>query len=264
MSEKVRFALVLAAAWGFVLAAIGTAVLLVAADLSEPQLALLESVVRDRLASVVVAAILLLVPLAFIVQTLLRRYVTAPRQLAEDARIMLVANPGHRAPARGAAEIRALATAFNGFAVAHAALKHDVEKQVRDANERIGQERNRLAALMSELAQSVVMCNVEGRILLYNARAMQLLRKPLDGAAAAGKAHSLIGLGRSIFAIFDRNLIIHSLESIHDRMRQGIRGPVANFVTTLPAGQLVRVQLAPVLSPASATGGEGATGAEPG
>ena len=78
---------------------------------------------------------------------------------------------------------------------------------------------------MSELAQSVVMCNVEGRILLYNARAMQLLRKPLDGAAAAGKAHSLVGLGRSIFAIFDRNLIIHALESIHDRLRQGAREP---------------------------------------
>ena len=54
---------------------------------------------------------------------------------------------------------------------------------MREANERIEQERNRLAALMSELAQSVIMCNIEGRILLYNARAMQLLRKPLDSAA---------------------------------------------------------------------------------
>ncbi len=74
---------------------------------------------------------------------------------------------------------------------------------------------------MSELAQSVVMCNVEGRILLYNARAMQLLRKPLEGEAGAGKAHSLVGLGRSIFAIFDRNLIIHALETIHDRLAPG-------------------------------------------
>ena len=40
---------------------------------------------------------------------------------------------------------------------------------------------------MSELAQSVIVCNIEGRILLYNARAMQLLRKPLDGAARAGQ-----------------------------------------------------------------------------
>ena len=155
-----------------------------------------------------------------------------------------------RRPA-ASAETRALAAAFNAFADAHAERKRDIEQQVREANERIAQERNRLAALMSELAQSVVMCNIEGRILLYNARAMQLLRKPLDSAAATGKAHTLVGLGRSIFAIFDRNLIIHALESIHDRLRQGVRGPIANFVTTTPAGQLVRVQLAPVLGPAA-------------
>jgi DNA polymerase-3 subunit epsilon len=114
---------------------------------------------------------------------------------------------------------------------------------------------------MSELAQSVVMCNIEGRILLYNARAMQLLRKPLDSAAAAGKAHTLVGLGRSVFAIFDRNLIIHALESIHDRLRQGIRGPVANFVTTAPAGQLVRVQLAPVLGAVAEPAADGVVAA---
>jgi DNA polymerase III subunit epsilon len=113
---------------------------------------------------------------------------------------------------------------------------------------RIEQERKRLAALMSELAQSVIVCNVEGRILLYNARAMQLLRKPIEGEAAAGSAHSLVGLGRSVFAIFDRNLIIHALESIRDRMREGTRNPVASFVTTAPAGQLVRVQMAPVMA----------------
>ena len=81
---------------------------------------------------------------------------------------------------------------------------------------------------------------------MYNARAMQLLRKPLASAAAAGKAHTLVGLGRSIFAIFDRNLIIHALESLHDRLLRGDRSPVAHFVTAAPGGQLVRVQVAPV------------------
>ena len=198
-------------------------------------------------------------PLAFVLRALFRRYVAAPRQLAEDARIML--DRESRAP-RAAARRRPRSggsrRASTRFADAHEALQQDVEQRVREANARIEQERNRLAALMSELAQSVVMCNVEGRILLYNARAMQLLRKPLDGAAAAGKAHSLVGLGRSIFAIFDRNLIIHALESIHDRLRQGARSPVANFVTTAPAGQLVRVQMAPVLGRGAGRGDDGA------
>jgi DNA polymerase-3 subunit epsilon len=251
MSDKVRFALVLIATWGFILAVIAAGALLVGVDLAEPQREALASLLRERAASIAVVALLLLFPLALVVQALLRRYVSGPRQLAEDARIMLVANPAHRAAARGSAGTRALAAAFNAFADVHAERKRDIEQQVREANESIAQERNRLAALMSELAQSVVMCNIEGRILLYNARAMQLLRKPLDSAAATGKAHTLVGLGRSVFAIFDRNLIIHALENIHDRLRQGVRGPIANFVTTTPAGHLVRVQLAPVLGSAA-------------
>jgi len=242
-----RFSLAVAAAWGFVVATLAATALLVAADLTERQRAVLGPILWDHAVSVFLVALVSLLPLAIIVRALFRRHVDAPAQLSEDARIMLAANPAHRAPLRGAAEIRRLAEAFNGFAAANESLRQDFDKRVREANERIEQERNRLAALMSELSQSVIMCNVEGRILLYNARAMQLLRKPLDGDAA-GKAHSLVGLGRSIFAVFDRNLIIHALESVRDRLRQGARGPIANFVTTTPAGQLVRVQLAPVVA----------------
>ena len=257
MGERTRFALTLAAAWGFVAAAVAATILIVAADLSDHERAVLDPILRDRAAAAVLVVVILVFPLALVVQALFRRYISAPRRLGEDARVMLTANPAHRAPLEGSAEIRRLGVRFNSFADAHESLRNDVELRVREANERIAQERNRLAALMSELAQSVIMCNIEGRILLYNTRAMQLLRKPLDSSDAAGKAHSLVGLGRSIFAIFDRNLIIHALESIHDRLRQGARGPVANFVTTAPAGQLVRVQMAPVLGSASNVAGEG-------
>ncbi len=257
MRDRIRFLLVLAAAWGLVVAVICATVLLVGADLDERDRALVAAILRERTVAAVVVVTLLILPLALVLQALLARYVVAPRQLAEDARIMLAANPAHRAPLRGSAETRRLAVGFNSFADANESLRHDVEARVREANAGIAQERNRLAALMSELAQSVIMCNIEGRILLYNARAMQLLRMPLDGAAA-GTAHSLVGLGRSVFAIFDRNLIIHALESIHDRVRQDKRSPVASFVTTAPAGQLVRVQMAPVFGSTSGPPAEGA------
>lgn len=260
MGDRMRIGLALVAAWGLVLAAIAAAALLVGADLADHQRAVLMAVLGERAAGLAVVSLLLLVPLVFILNALFRHYVKAPRRLAEDIRIMMTANPAHRAPPRGSAEIRRLADGFNSFADAHQTLKEDVERRVREANAGIAQERNRLAALMSELAQSVVMCNVEGRILLYNARAMQLLRKPLEGEAAAGKAHSLVGLGRSIFASFDRNLIIHALETVHQRLAQGTRSPVANFVTTTPSGLLVRVQMAPVFGAAGEAATEGAPG----
>ncbi len=264
MRDRTRVALALLAAWGFVLAAMGATVALVAADMSESERAQLLPALSQHAASVVVVSLLLLVPLLLVVRTLVRRYIAAPRRLAEDARIILSANPAHRAPLRGAVEIRQLAAGFNALADAHEALRKDVERRVRDANARLEQEKNRLAALMSELAQSVIVCNVEGRILLYNARAMRLLQKSRDGAAATLMGPSLVGLGRSIFAVFDRNLIIHALESIREHLRQGTQGPVANFVTTAPAGQLVRVQMAPVFGAGTGAAADATDAAGPG
>src|SRR5512139_18945 len=167
-----RFALTVLAAWGLVLAAVATTFLLLGADLSDADRGALVDLARERAPGLIVAALLFLVPVAIGMHALFGRYVTAARQLASDAGIMLAANPSHRAPARGSAELRVLAAALNGFAETRESLARDVEKRVSEANARIEEERRRLAALMSELAQSVVMCNVEGRILLYNARAM--------------------------------------------------------------------------------------------
>ena len=92
---------------------------------------------------------------------------------------------------------------------------------------------------MSELAQSVIVCNAEGRILLYNPRAAQLLGgDDADGGAAS------IGLGRSIFGILERGQILHSLDKLMRRLEQQEAHPVAHFATTR-GDQLLRVQMAP-------------------
>jgi DNA polymerase-3 subunit epsilon len=55
---------------------------------------------------------------------------------------------------------------------------------------------------MSELPQSVVVCTLEGRVLLYNRRARLQFRALSDVVAGGAE---LIGLGRSIYAVFDRD-----------------------------------------------------------
>jgi DNA polymerase-3 subunit epsilon len=255
ISERTRFVLVLAAAWAFVLAAMAGTFLLLGADLDDSGRAALVVLLKEQAASLVVAAIIVLIVLAVVHRWLWQQYVTAARQLADETETMLNANPSHRAPARGGRELRHLAHTINRFAEKREALMGDVEARVAEANARIGQEKNRLAALMSELAQSVIVCNVEGRILLYNARAMQLLRARAEDGAAKG--HALVGLGRSVFAILDRNHVIHALDGIHERLKKGERSPVAHFVAAAPSGQLVRVQVAPVLGLAADGQGEG-------
>ena len=55
-------------------------------------------------------------------------------------------------------------------------------QQVAEASRDVEQERSRLAALMSELTQSVVVCNLDGRILLYNNRARRAVPRAVAGA----------------------------------------------------------------------------------
>src|SRR5450755_2888542 len=107
---------------------------------------------------------------------------------------------------------------------------------------------------MAELTQSVVVCNLDGRILLYNSRARAQFKAWSSTPETAGGAE-LIGLGRSIYAVFERQLVAHALESIRQRARAGAATPSAQFVTSTPGGQLLRVQMAPVRHPSTPSEG---------
>jgi DNA polymerase-3 subunit epsilon len=145
----------------------------------------------------------------------------------------------------GSAETRALAAVINRLARQRDALRADIDAQVLEASRSALQERNRLAALMAELTQSVVVCNLDGRILLYNSRARTQFRA-LSSSPTLADGAELIGLGRSIYAVFDRALVAHALESVQQRLERGAAHPSAQFVTSTRAGQLLRVQMAPV------------------
>jgi DNA polymerase-3 subunit epsilon len=172
-------------------------------------------------------------------------YVKGPLKIAEGIRIMLGANRGHRIEPAGPPEVRLLARAVNELAEHSEAMAHDLEVKVAQAKASVEEEKHRLAALMSELSQGVLVCNRSGRILLYNERARQAL-----GASAGAGSASLIGLGRPIFALIDRNLLRHARETIEARLRKGEPDSNAQFVFTTRAGQFVRVQMAPVLTAA--------------
>lgn len=177
-----------------------------------------------------------------------RRLVAAPARLAEQSRVLL-ATPGVRTgadPAR-TADLQALAQTLDALAAQREQLKAEMAQEVASASRRIEQERNRLAALMSELTQSVVVCNLDGRILLYNTRARLQFRALHASSPAIGGA-DLIGLGRSIYATLDRERMAVALQNLHTRLQRGAEHPTAEFVSPAPGGHLLKVQMAPVRS----------------
>jgi len=194
-----------------------------------------------------------------------RRWEVAPARLAEQAGALLAAGavpedaaaPALEATPGAGPGTRALAQVIQGLARQRDALRADMRERVQEASREIEQERSRLAALMAELSQSVVVCNLDGRILLYNNRA-RLQFRALSSAPQLADGGELIGLGRSIYAVFARQLVAHALERVQQRLQRGVANPAAQFVTGTRTGQLLRVQLAPVRAVGAESAGDAA------
>ena len=180
-----------------------------------------------------------------VLHKLFKQYVEGLLRMAETLRLMLGANRNFRVAPEGPPEVQQLAQAANDLAQQRDALMDDVDSQIARAKASVEEEKNRLAALMSELAQAVVVCNLDGRILLYNNRA-RLQFKALSQGPTSVAGGALIGLGRSIFSILEKSQVEHSREVIDQRLANG-KTPIANFITTTRGGQLLRVQMVPVL-----------------
>ena len=213
--------------------------------LSAPEREAVYEVLAGRTALVFVGWLLGLVLVAVVLRALHQRYVGAPHRLLEEARVVLAAEKPQLLKPRGTREMQALATAVNELAGQRDSLRADMTAQVAQASERVQQEKDRLAALMAELQQSVVVCNQAGRILLYNQRARKAFRALSQGPQLADGAE-LIGIGRSIYAAFERQVLAHTFERIQQAVARGDARPTAQFVTTVAGGQLLRVQVAAV------------------
>lgn len=139
---------------------------------------------------------------AYAVRALWRRHVLAPARLLNAARIAATDRRAGQAatadaltaalPPDAPPMLRALATEFAAMAEVRARLTADMARLVDEASRNVAEQRDQLAALMAELDHAVVVCNMDGRILLYNERARLLARRlapvwtgKLVGAAGA-------------------------------------------------------------------------------
>jgi DNA polymerase-3 subunit epsilon len=232
---------------------LGLTVLLVSSTLEPAQREQLDAVLGPRMALLGLSWLLAFMAVSAVLVNLYRRYASAPARLLEQTRLLLAATAAQQITPQGTAETLALGAVINELAAQRDHLRADVAQQIAQASYSVQQEKNRLAALMAELTQSVVVCNLDGRILLYNSRA-RLQFRALSSAPTLADGAEMIGIGRSIYAVFDRQLVAHALESVNQRLARGAASPSSQFVTTTRSGQLLRVQMAPVRS------GEGADG----
>jgi DNA polymerase III subunit epsilon len=226
-----------------IIAALGIAAgMAVWAELLVEERATLEQLLAQHPGVPILTVVALFGLLGLGVHLMCKWYIDPVRAVAEEARLIAVGNSAHRLRREGREAMEDLVDGINLLAERYQSTQQDVLAQISKASAAIEEERNTLAALISHLTQGVLVCNPEGRILLYNQRARALMEG--SGEAAAS---NWIGLGRSVYSIMDKRRITHALLNIEQHLRQGETRLMTPFITTHPGGRLLNVHLMPVL-----------------
>jgi DNA polymerase-3 subunit epsilon len=185
-----------------------------------------------------IGGLLLLMIIGSLVSLLFHYYIIPILQLGEETKLVSLVNPDYCIEPRGSREIIQLINILNESGREFKRLRTEVDEQIQTAKAQLKNERNRLAALMSQLPSGVLVCNADGLVLLYNTQAQKLLQQP---------GH-LIGLGRSLFSILDREPIIHALDLLHQAARQGQPAPSTHFMMRLHDRLSLKFNLAPIFN----------------
>jgi DNA polymerase III subunit epsilon len=170
-------------------------------------------------------------------------YIKPVKKMSADVALIYASNPSLRIPVTGNRDIQALARTINTFADTFEKLNQDITIQMMAARKETEQERNLLAAIMGELPQGVIICNQNGRILLYNS----LARNIFSCTLAREKTEQFMGLGRSIFHLVDKDLISHAMEEINEQLATGKNSAGSFFITPIGNHSLVSMEAIPVL-----------------
>ena len=155
-------------------------------------------------------AVLLTALLGWAWSTLHHRLAMPIAALAHGIEMATHANPEHPVAAEHADDLGELSAAAKAMAGALADARDKADAMVAEATARSEGEKQRLEAILRDLHEGVIVCNLNHQILLYNQRALELLH-------VAGE----MGLGRPMFSVVNRQPFLHAIEVLTDRLKDG-------------------------------------------
>ena len=206
MSPRNVLALCFAALAAAVVAAVAIAVWLVVVRLpgTAAQLTTVVVVYGGGLALVLVTVIVLL--WAYMDRAFTQPLVTMVRGI----QTAIHANYQHRIEIDEGHQLDGLPGAVNELIRQIALARISTSEAIAAATAKVETQKNQLATVLRDLHEGVIVCSLDHRILLYNARALALLHIGGD-----------IGLDRSLFRFMTRQPIQHALGGLTSRLSGG-------------------------------------------
>jgi DNA polymerase III epsilon subunit family exonuclease len=134
-----------------------------------------------------------------------RAFLRPVQTLLRGVELMSTVNPEHRLAVRTGDELQALAEEINRLAERLRTVGLALDERVAAATQALDLERRRLAGVLGELAEGVLVATAEGRVALANRVAAGLLS---DGQSL---------LGRPLEELLDRATTDRHLTALHDR-----------------------------------------------
>jgi len=178
-------------------------------------------------------------------QIIFHTYIKPLKKISAEAAMIYSTNPSHRLSIHGNKDIKILSGVINDFADMFENLNKNITEQILVARDETEKERNLLAAIMAELPQGVIICNKNGRILLFNS----LAKKIFTQGTHSNRPDYFIGLGRSIFHLIDKALIFHAIHEIQEHLKHKRQSVASYFMTPIHGNHLISVETIPVLDP---------------
>ena len=227
-------------------------------QLSAEEQVMIVDIAKKNAVYILSVFILLAAGLGSALDAILHLYILPMRRLIEETHLINSINPSHRIKIEGSRNILRLAQVINEWAEQAEDLHNSIQARIHQARSEAESEKNILATIMAELPQGVLICNRDGRILLYNKRAKQLLTfeyfsgdthaREKAGPETDAADDSFIGLGRSVFSVIDKNLIVHAMDEITGKLNRNDRNVISSSVAVGKAKNLLRMEAVPVLN----------------
>jgi len=218
------------------------------------------SIIKQHSLYIFSAAFLLLAALGFALDGIFHTFILPLGRLAEEAALINSVNPSHRISLEGSKDILRLVQIINEGAGRFEDLKNNIDQKINLAKAKAEEEKNILAAIMSQLPEGVLVCNTEGRIILYSKKTKEFLAEADTIGSPGNKSEfrstrsliggqdRFIGLGRSIFSIINKNLIVHALDEIDDKLKRKETNVASHLVVSGKWNKLLRAEIVPVLN----------------